>query len=542
MVDDTVKTCEAAAAAAMVLDRATVLVDGSGGGVNEPGAILAALEKRFLDEGHPRDLTLIHVSGMGDGQGGGIDRFSHAGMVRRVIGGHWGWTQRMQELALSEQIEAYCLPQGTLSHLLRDIAAGRPGAISAVGLGTFVDPRLEGGRLNKSAVDDLVEVINLDGKEYLFTRSFPIDVSIIRGTRADARGNITMEGEGLLAETLSAAQAARNSGGIVLAQVRETVNVGSLDPRDVKVPGALVNAVVVDPNQRLSFATQDDPVLTGEQRDTSAAFELMPLSVRKVIARRAAMEVRHGDIINLGFGMPDGVAAVLAEEGLDQEVVFTVEQGHVGGIPVGGSNFGLCVNPEASIDAGHQFDWYDGGGLDVTVLSFAEVGSEGDVNVSKFGGRMPGIGGFVNISQGAKRIVFVGTFAAGGAVTLGGERPDDHEGTCAADAAAVGEDRRPQLSIESHGSWKFVSDVQQISFSAHQALKDGRPVIYVTERAVFRLTEDGLELTEIAPGIDLERDVLGQMAFTPLVSENLSLIPPAIFTDAPMHLTLGDAI
>ncbi|WP_377105342.1 acyl CoA:acetate/3-ketoacid CoA transferase [Propionicimonas sp. T2.31MG-18] len=522
------KTLDAAEAAKLVRDGDTVLVDGSGGGVNEPGAILAALEARFLSEGHPRDLTLIHVSGMGDGHGGGIDRFSHAGMVRRVIGGHWGWTDRMQKLAVDERIEAYCLPQGTLSHLLRDIAAGRPGHLSAVGLGTFVDPRLEGGKLNASAIDDLVEVLTLGGEDYLFTRSFPIDVAIIRGTRADARGNTTMDGEGLLAETLSAAQAAKNSGGVVLLQVREAVGAGELDPRDVKVPGVLVDAVVVDPDQRLSFATLDDPVLTGAQREDHTALQAMPMSLRKVIARRAAMEVHGDDVINLGFGMPDGVAAVLAEEGRADEVTFTVEQGHVGGVPAGGSNFGLCVNPEASLDAGHQFDWYDGGGLDVTVLSFAEIDSRGDVNVSKFGGRIPGIGGFVNISQGAKQIVFVGTFAAGGAVSLGATQSTD------------GEAPGPGIRVDSAGKAKLVPGVQQVSFSARQALKNGKPVTYVTERAVFRLTADGPELIEIAPGLDLETDVLAQMGFRPKISPELTLMPRAIFRDEPMHLTLKE--
>ena len=260
------RICDASAAAALVPDGASVLVDGSGGGVNDPGAVLAALEERFLTESAPRDLTVVHVSGMGDGQGGGIDRFAHEGMVRRVIGGHWGWTPRMQQLAFDEKIEAYCLPQGTLSHLLRDIAAGRPGAISAVGLDTFVDPRVEGGRLNASAREDVVHLVELGGREWLFTPSFPIDVAIIRGTTADQDGNISMDGEGLFAETLSAAQAARNSGGIVIAQVRELVQEGTLDPRRVRVPGVLVDALVVEPNQRLSFATRDNPYLTGELR------------------------------------------------------------------------------------------------------------------------------------------------------------------------------------------------------------------------------------------------------------------------------------
>ncbi len=511
---------DAAAAAKLIPDGATVLVDGSGGGVNEPAAVLQGIEARFLSEGHPRDLTLVHISGMGDGHGGGIDRFAHLGMVRRVIGGHWGWTQRMQQLAFNDKIEAYCLPQGTLSHLLREIAAGRPGVVSAVGLGTFVDPRIDGGRLNAAAVDDLVQVVELAGKEWLFTPSFPIDVAVIRGTKADENGNITMDGEGLFAETLSAAQAARNSGGIVIAQVREVVPAGTLDPRRVRVPGILVDALVVDPEQRLSFATADDPYLTGEKRALDTTLRALPLDVRKVIARRAALELRDGDIINLGFGMPDGVAAVLAEEGLASAVTFTVEQGHVGGVPAGGSDFGMCVNPDATIDAGYQFDFYDGGGLDVAVLSFAQVDNLGNVNVSRFGGRTPGVGGFINISQGAKRLVFVGTFVAGGAYDVGGSVP---------------------LRVPDGGTVKLVKEVEQISFSAERALAVGQPVTYVTERAVFSLTPDGLMLTEVAPGLDLERDVLSHMDFKPLVSAELASMDSRLYGAQPMALSLTDA-
>lgn len=514
------RICDASEAAALVRDGASVLVDGSGGGVNEPGAVLAALEARFLAGSAPRDLTVVHVSGMGDGNGGGIDRFAHEGMVRRVIGGHWGWTPRMQTLAFEEKIEAYCLPQGTLSHLLRDIAAGRPGAISAVGLGTFVDPRVEGGRLNASAREDIVHLVELGGREWLFTPAFPIDVAIIRGTTADRNGNISMEGEGLLAETLSAAQAARNSGGIVIAQVRRVVPAGTLDPRRVRVPGVLVDAVVVDPHQRLSVATADDPYLTGEQRAPAVTLPPMALGPRKVIARRAAQHLRAGDVTNLGFGMPDGVANVLAEEGQHERVTFTVEQGHVGGVPVGGSDFGMAINPQASLDAGHQFDWYDGGGLDVAVLSFAQVDAHGDVNVGRFGGRAPGVGGFVNISQGARRVVFVGTFVAGGRVTVtGGPAP---------------------LRIDPGGTPKLVERVEQVSFSAARAVRTGQRVSYVTERAVFDLTEDGLLVTELAPGLDLTADVLDQMDFVPKISAEVVSMDVRLFRDAPMGLTLAD--
>ncbi|HSF27395.1 MAG TPA: hypothetical protein VLC50_07765, partial [Actinomycetes bacterium] len=295
-----------------------------------------------------------------------------------------------------------------------------------------------------------------------------------------------------------------NSGGVVIAQVRELVEAGTLDPRRVRVPGVLVDAVVVEPEQRLSFALRDDPFLTGELRAPATAREPMPMSVRKVIARRAALELRRGDVINLGYGMPDGVAAVLAEEGLDSQVTFTVEQGHIGGVPAGGSDFGMCLNPEASLDAGHQFDWYDGGGLDVAVLSFAQLDAAGNVNVGRFSGRAPGVGGFINISQGAKRLVFIGTFVAG------------------------------------NGAAKLVEEVEQISFSAQRAVEVGQPVLYVTERAVFRLTPDGLELIELAAGVDLERDVLAHMKFTPKVADPVREIDPRCARPEPLGLTLPD--
>lgn len=513
------KIVTASDAAALVPSDATILIDGSGGGVNEPTAFLEALEMRFSQTREPTGLTVVHISGMGDGKGGGIDRLAHDGMVSRVIGGHWGWSSRMQEMAFAEKIEAYCLPQGTLSHLLRDIAAGRPGAVSHVGLGTFVDPRHGGGRLNESAVEDLVELIELDGREWLFTKAFPINVSVIRATTSDTDGNLVMDGEGLLAETLSAAQAAQNSGGLVIAQVRNLVEAGTLDPRRVRVPGILVDAVVVDPNQRLSSATADDPYLTGALRAPATSHVPMPLSVRKVIARRAALEVHAQDVINLGFGMPDGVASVLAEEGFGDQVTFTVEQGHIGGVPAGGSDFGMAVNPSASIDAGHQFDWYDGGGLDVTVLSFAQVDAAGNVNVGRFGGRAPGVGGFINISQGTHRVVFVGTFVASrDAYELGGQKT---------------------IGLPAGGSTKFVEEVEQISFSAERAHETGQSVIYVTERAVFELRPDGLTLIEIAPGLDVEADVLAHMHFRPKIAADLREMDDRSYLEAPMGLALA---
>jgi propionate CoA-transferase len=508
----------AAAAAALVTDGATVLIDGSGGGVNEPDRVLAALEARFLRESHPSALTVVHPSGMGDGEGGGIDRLAHPGMVRRAIGGHWNWCPGMQRLATSNAIEAYCLPQGVMSHLFRAIAGHAPGVITHIGLGTFVDPRIEGGRLNASAKDALVELMTLRDREYLFYPSFDVDVAIIRGTTADTLGNITMEAEGLYAETLSAAQAARNSGGIVIAQVRKVVECGMLDPRHVKVPGVLVDAIVVHPEQRLSFTTREDPSLCGAQRVATTAVPPLPLDERKVIARRAAFALHRGDVANLGYGMPDGVATVLAEEHLADAVTFTLEQGHIGGVPATGADFGLARNQLAMIDAGYQFDWYDGGGLDVAILSFAQVDPQGNVNVSKFAGRIAGIGGFVNISQGARRVVFVGTLRAGRQRVRFGERG---------------------IVVEQEGSnAKFVPVVEQISFSGEYARRWNVPVTYVTERAVFELQRDGLVLTEIAPGLDLERDVLQQMDFRPRVEANVTTMDKRLFRAPPMGLKL----
>lgn len=515
------KIVTAEAAVALIRNGATVLVDGSGGGVNEPGRVLQALEQRYLSEGLPTGLTVVHPSGMGDAQGGGIDRLAHAGLVRRSIGGHWNWCPGMQQLATEEKIEAYCLPQGVISHLLRAIAGHAPGVFTHVGLGTFVDPRIDGGRLNAKAQDALVELTSIKGREYLFYPSFPIDVTIIRGSSADAFGNITMEDEGLYAETLSAAQAARNSGGIVIAQVRRVVPDGSLDPRIVKVPGVLVDAVVVEPQQRLSFQTERDPSLTGALRVAMDALPPLAFNERKVIARRAAFELRRGDVANLGFGMPDGVATVLAEEGLGEQVAFTLEQGHIGGVPAAGADFGLARNQMAMVDAGYQFDWYDGGGLDIAILSFAQVDVQGNVNVSKFGGRIAGIGGFVNISQGAKRVVFVGTLKAG-------------RQRLAFSEAGV-------RVLEEATSAKFVPELEQISFSGVYASRWKVPVTYVTERAVFALDEEGLVLTEVAPGLDLERDVVGQMGFRPRISATLKTMDARLFAERHMGLALAAA-
>lgn len=508
-------------AVARVPSGATVMVDSCGGGINEPADVLAALERRYLETGEPRDLTLYLVSGMGDRRGGGADRFAHAGMVRRAYASHWGWAPRLGAMAVAGDFEAYVLPQGVMSHLLRDIASGKPGVISDVGFGTFVDPRVEGGKVNARTTEEYVQIVELAGKEWLFYPRLPIDVAIIRGTTADERGNITMEHEGLTLEVLSAAQAARNSGGMVIAQVKRLAVTGTLDTRQVQVPGNLVDAVVVAPEQKQTMHLHYDPSMSGEVRAPLGSVPPAPLDARKVVARRAAFELFPGAMVNLGFGIADGVASVAAEEGVLDELLFSIEQGAVGGIPAMGDHFGLAVNAEAILDQPYQFDFYDGGGLDLTFLSFAELDELGNVNVSRFGGKLIGPGGFINMSQNAKKVVFCGTFTSGGL-----------------DVAV--EDGRVQVRQEGKHR-KLVECVDQITFNAAVARRRGRQVMYVTERAVFALDGEGLVLTEIAPGIDLERDILEQAGGTIRVDPGLREMDACIFQPEAMDL-MGSSV
>ncbi|MGE5620796.1 MAG: acyl CoA:acetate/3-ketoacid CoA transferase [Sphingomonadaceae bacterium] len=503
-------------AVALLKDGDTLAIDGSGGGLGEPDALIAALHRRFEQTGHPRDLTVIHATGIGDRGSRGISLLAMEGLCRRVIGGHWGQGPEMAKLAAENKVEAYNFPQGVLNQLYREIAAGRPGVITHVGLGTFVDPRMEGGKLNDVTKEDLVEVVTIGGREWLFYKAFPIDMAWIRGTTADEDGYISQEQEAATLGALAVAQAGRNSGGVVIAQVKRLAVAGSLPGKCVRIPGPMVDALVIHDGQWQTYEAEYNPAFAGEVRVPLQRLKPLPLGVRKVVARRAAMEIAPGALLNLGVGMPDGVAAVAAEEGISEAFTLTVEQGGYGGIPAGGVIFGAVSNPKAILDAPSQFDFYDGGGLDVTCLGMAQADRDGNVNVSKFGPTIIGTGGFVDISQGARTVVFCATFTAGG---------------------LQAEIRDGRLTIVREGTHrKFLERVDQITFSGAHARERGQRVLYVTERAVLELQPEGVVLTEIAPGIDLRRDVLDLMEFEPVVSRDLKLMDARLFDSAPMGL------
>ncbi|NLK36772.1 MAG: acyl CoA:acetate/3-ketoacid CoA transferase [Epulopiscium sp.] len=515
-----VKVITADEAAMLIKDGDTVTTSGFVASAI-PEALNKAVEKRFLETGSPKNITLTYCGSQGNRDGRGAEHWAHKGLLKRFIAGHWATVPKLGQMALNNEIEAYNVSQGALCHLYRDIAAHKPGCFTKVGLGTFIDPRNGGGKVNDITKEDIVELVTIKGEEYLFYPAFPINVAMIRGTYADESGNITFEKEVAPLEGTSVAQAVKNSGGIVIVQVERIVKAGTLDPRLVKVPGIYVDYVVVaDPeDHRQSLDCDYDPTLSGEKRAPDVLPEPLPLSAKKIIGRRGALELEKDVAVNLGVGAPEYVASVASEEGIGDYMTLTVEGGPVGGLPQGGIRFGASMNPDAVIDQGYQFDFYDGGGLDLAYLGLAECDEKGNINVSRFGPKIAGCGGFINITQNTPKVFFCGTFTAGG-------------------LKVKVEDGKVIIAQEGREK-KFIKKVGQITFNGDVALKNKQQVMYITERCVFELKEDGLHLTEIAPGIDLQTQILDVMEFEPKIDRvngEIKLMDARLFSEALMGL------
>lgn len=502
-----------------IKDNDVVVTSGFVGCAN-PEGLEVALEQRFLENNSPRNLTLFYTAGQGDGDCKAVNHLSHEGLLGKVIAGHFNKAPKLVNLIVENKIQGYNVPQGALCHMLRDVAGKKIGTFTHVGLNTFADPRIDGGKLNKITTEDIVEVINIKGQERLFYKPIHFDIALIKGSLSDERGNISLEREAATTECISIAQAVHNCGGKVIVQVDKIVENGSLDPKLVKIPGIYVDYVVEvdDPSLKEQvYGIEYEPELCGAVRlSKNSHSELMPMGAKKIIARRAAMEIRKGIVGNLGIGVPEYVSTIAKEEDISDHMVLTVESGLVGGIPQSGIRFGTSINADAVLDQTYQFDFYDGGGLDTVFLGLAQADKDGNLNVSKFGTRIAGCGGFISISQNAKKVVFCGTF------TTKGLEIEVSEG---------------KLNILKEGaSKKFIDTVEQITFSGNYARKARQPVLYVTERAVFELREEGLTLIEIAPGIDLQNDILDLMNFKPLIAKDLKEMDSRIFKEEIMGI------
>lgn len=498
------------------IENESIVATGGFVGIGVAEEVLTEMENHYLENKKPINLTLIYAAGQGDGKGKGLNHLAHEGMVNKVIGGHWGLAPKLGNLALENKIQGYNLPQGVISHMFRDLASGKKGTISKIGIGTFVDPQLQGGKVNEITSEDIVKEIFIENERHLYFKApSRIDFAILRGTLADEDGNISLEKEALTLESLALAMATKNSGGKVIVQVEKKVKNGSINPKLVGIPSIFVDYVVLCSDEKYhhqTFGTQYDETFVNSSILINDVKEKSSLDERKIIARRCAMFLSKDDkVLNYGIGMPEGIAEVLRDGNQEHLFIPTVEPGAIGGTPAGGLSFGASVSPQAIIDQPYQFDFYDGGGLDVAFLGLAQCDSTGDINVSKFGPKIAGCGGFINISQNAKKVIFCGTFTAGGLkvqVTENG------------------------INVSNEGkSKKFIKAVEQITFSSKTANLNNQPVFYVTERAVFKLSKNGLELIEIAPGIDLEKDIINNMEFRPIISENLKVMDKKIFQD-----------
>ena len=527
-------------AAHLIEDRWTVGIDAFIGFCLADD-ILGEIETRFVSEGHPADLSVLNVAGIGgDGKGRGINHFAHEGLMRRFLCSNLSLANRMYPLIMEDKVPTYMIPQGVLSHMMRALTSGKPGVISQVGMRTFVDPRVDGGKINHAAetIDPAdaynVELIDIRGEEFLFYPAVPLDACIIKGSFADEEGNISIEKEAIHIEQYEMAAATRNNGGRVFVQVDARVPKGSIHPQKVAVPANMVDYVIVGSPGNTGQHFIDDPRILGAQKghpvaswsgDVRIPFDdisPMPFSLPKIICRRGLFEMEKGDFINLGIGISMDVSSVLNEEGRIDDISSSIESGVIGGVPAPGIATGAAYNPTAMLKQPDIFDFYDGGGIDFAALGAAEIDAQGNVNVSRFAGKVTGPGGFINISQGAKKVCFMGTFTAG-----------KHDIRI--------EDGKLRI-LEDGPYIKFVKNVDHITFSGRYSQEKARKqqVFYITERAVFELRPEGLTLTEIAPGANLERDILGKMEFTPRIADHLKLMDERIFRPEKMEIRLKE--
>lgn len=509
------KIITASEVAKLINDEDFVATTSNGlGGLAEE--VLAAIEERYLKENHPQDITFVHSCGIGNGtKGRGSDYLAHEGLVKRLIAGHTGTSPTMAQFVVEDKIEAYLLPQGVITHMYRATAGKTPGVFTKVGLNTYVDPRLQGGMINDRTREQLIKLINIDGEDFLHYPPLPINVAIMRGTTADVNGNVTTEDEVVDFEYLPLAMAAKNNGGIVIVQVKNLAEAHTLNSKSVRIPGSLVDYIVVNEDPDYHYQTNGtkfNQAFTSKYKVPldSVNLEAAPLDARKIIARRAAMELRSNSIVNLGIGIPMGISNIIFEEGVENDITFTLELGTFGGIPASVKDFGAAYNSHAHVPHDHMFDFYDGGGLDTAFLGFAQFDKYGNVNVSKFGPNVAGPGGFINISQSSKKVVFTGTFSVGGKSEI----------------------KDQKLTITDHGkAKKIVEKVEQITFSSKYATENNLSVLYITERAVFDIFEGKLRIIEIAPGLDLERDIIQWMDFRPVIDEDLKEMNSDIFSE-----------